>query len=852
MSLFDTEICALMLLDDGGRVTKANPGCAALLDWPAAELEGELLADLAVAPDRPRIERALQRVRDGAPSASVQPRFLRPTGHLHLQLRAARVDGGIAVAAERLDERVRMVTSDAKLRSVVNFASDCWFVHDLDGRIIDANPWAAQSLGYTEEEMLGLHVADFETTVKPGRLDGIWNRMEIGRPRTVEGMHRRKDGTTYPVEVRLGLFEADDNEVLMLAIARDITLRRQQEDAIQRANAELTEANGRLRELTTNLEAKVSRRTRDLHDALSRTSATVEQMADGLLAVDHRCRVLLSNPALVALLDLPADRDLLGRSCEEVLPDALSAAVHQALDDGELVRQEVPLPHDRIASAVVTPTHDEGGANSGAVVILRDVTLEKEVDRMKTDFIATVSHELRTPLTSVVGFAKLTRDRLDKSIFPHVPADDRKGQRALSQVRGNVDIMISEGDRLTALINDVLDISKMEAGRMEWRADDIDAADLIARSLGATASLFTDGGPRLLTDIADDLPPLRGDSDRLMQVLINLVSNAVKFDPHGTVMVRALKRAGSVHITVADEGAGIEPALHEAIFEKFRQVGDTLTGKPTGTGLGLPISKQIVQAHRGEIRVESAPGAGAVFHVVLPAADADPSDSAVDIETFVQRIEHQVEARGEPGGKDILVVDDDPSLRELVRQQLAERGFSVRLAVDGYDAIEQVRNHRPDLVVLDVMMPTISGFDLAAMLKSNPDTATIPIIILSIIRNEERGYSLGVDRYLTKPAETEELVGAIHELLARVSSPRRVLLVDDSASTAGSVVQVLEARGYQVVGTCTGEDCLDEARKTRPDMILVESMVADREKLVRMIRLERALEHVYVVQMVEG
>jgi signal transduction histidine kinase len=254
----------------------------------------------------------------------------------------------------------------------------------------------------------------------------------------------------------------------------------------------------------------------------------------------------------------------------------------------------------------------------------------------KSAFLSNVSHELRTPLTSVIGFAKLVRKRLGEVVFPVVPAAavaaDPKLERAMRQVDDNLGIMVAEGERLTALINDVLDLAKIEAGRLEWRDGPIDIGELVARATAATAALFEQTGLDLVVDVALDVPETRGDRDRLIQVLINLLSNAVKFTPHGSVTVRARLVEGEIVVTVADTGIGIAPEDRDRVWEQFGQAaGDTLTEKPRGTGLGLPISRQIVEHHGGRMWLDSTPGSGSTFGFTLPvrvrAAEAPASQS---------------------------------------------------------------------------------------------------------------------------------------------------------------------------------------------------------------------------------
>jgi signal transduction histidine kinase len=240
----------------------------------------------------------------------------------------------------------------------------------------------------------------------------------------------------------------------------------------------------------------------------------------------------------------------------------------------------------------------------------------------KSRFLSSVSHELRTPLTSVIGFSKLISKRLAEVVLPAIPpTDDPKLQRAMRQVTDNLAIIIEEGERLTTLINDTLDLAKIESGRMDWRDEPVAIGEIITRATSATASLLDadQAGPTLVIDVADPLPTINGDRDRLIQVVINLISNAVKFTPTGTITVAAHQTGAAIEVAVTDTGIGIAPEDQAAVFEPFAQASsDTLPTTPQGTGLGLPISREIVEHHGGRLWLESEPGRGSRFWFSLP------------------------------------------------------------------------------------------------------------------------------------------------------------------------------------------------------------------------------------------
>ncbi|MBF0564661.1 MAG: cache domain-containing protein [Nitrospirae bacterium] len=245
----------------------------------------------------------------------------------------------------------------------------------------------------------------------------------------------------------------------------------------------------------------------------------------------------------------------------------------------------------------------------------------KDLDEMKSSFLSNVSHELRTPLTSVLGFAEIIKESFEDIVLPHVNVESIKVERAISRISENAGIIISEGERLTTLINDVLDITKMEAGKMVWKCEPINIKDLLNHAARATSSLFRGKDPvRLIIETEENLPGTVGDYDRIIQVMINLISNAVKFTPEGSITLKAGAEVGFLFISVIDTGIGIPSGERDKVFEKFKQLGNTLTDKPKGTGLGLPICKEIVEHHGGRIWVESAQGKGSTFCFSLPIA----------------------------------------------------------------------------------------------------------------------------------------------------------------------------------------------------------------------------------------
>ncbi|MBE9121355.1 GAF domain-containing protein [Tychonema sp. LEGE 07199] len=594
----------------------------------------------------------------------------------------------------------------------------------------------------------------------------------------------------------------------------------------------------------------------ELRTTLADLNAIVDNLADGLLVTDIEGKITRFNPALQAMFELK-DVDLKGKKVSEIFPKKLvnlvEATEHR---EGEMVMLEVELGNAKIGQALATTilkeaVKDEADRSLGSVILIRDVTVEREVDRMKTDFLATVSHELRTPLTSVLGFASLIQEKLEKVIVPGVVSEDRKIQKALNKVGDNINIIVSEAERLTSLINDVLDIAKMEAGRVEWQLQPTNPAQILQQAIAATSSLLEKNNLKLIEDFSAGLPQVLVDPARLIQVAINLISNAVKFTESGSVTCRARVENDELVISIIDTGIGIAPEDHSKVFERFKQVGDILTEKPKGTGLGLPISKQIVENHGGKIWVESELGMGSTFSFSIPLIkDLERVEKYNNINDLISQLKQQIVNRTPICIKkcqQILVADDEPNIREMLRQSLEEEGYKVTEAINGIDAISKAKAVKPDLIILDIMMPQIDGFDVAAVIKNDPETRGIPIIIVSLIQDKERGYRLGVDRYFTKPINIAILLNEIGLLLQQGVSHKTVLVVASNASTLKTLSDGLVFQGYNAIEVSDAESCLDRVVTIAPNLIIIEEALSLKQELVKKLRLTKGLENVSII-----
>lgn len=522
---------------------------------------------------------------------------------------------------------------------------------------------------------------------------------------------------------------------------------------------------GELATLFASMEQEVNKATGDLREHMAYLSAIIDNLADGLLVVTPSGSVSLVNPVMREYFDL-GDKDYTGFAVQDVFPAEVAEFAQELLDCGVSSKAaEIPLTQERTGKGVGSCIKSRSNECLGGVLLVRDITREKELDQLKTDFISTVSHELRTPMTSVLGFAKIIRKKLDRIIFPALDRDRRLG-RSVEQVGDNVDIIVSEAERLTDLINDVLDIAKMEAGEIQWRRQLVSMGDVLRQSKDSTRGLLKGKDVEVVLDVEKDLPVVQGDRARLVQVMVNLISNSVKFTQQGRIVCRAIRDGSQVLVSVMDSGVGIPPAAQEDIFDKFKQAGDTLTEKPAGTGLGLPISKQIVEHHGGRIWVESSVGEGSTFSFNLPLPTTPMEEE--DINRCVPLLPKPeaamlVRDRTQPVVDPmVLVVDDDLTLGQYLVQVFEDQGFRVKVAYNGEEAVEKAADLMPNLIIMDLMMPGMDGRTAIRCLRSNPFTRHIPILVLSAL--SDMGES-GGDVALTKPVDDIRLVEVARSLL---------------------------------------------------------------------------------------
>jgi len=435
----------------------------------------------------------------------------------------------------------------------------------------------------------------------------------------------------------------------------------------------------------------------------------------------------------------------------------------------------------------------------------------QEANRHKSVFLASMSHELRTPLNAILGFSELLIDAPNGQHRPETQL------RFLQQIH-------SSGKHLLGLINDILDLSKIEAGQMELRFQMVSISDVADQVRNTVEPLAAQKQIRLETNVSS-LGEIEADAGKLKQMLLNLVSNAIKFTPEGgSVLISGKRLANAAEISVSDTGIGIAQSDQSRIFHEFQQVDAGVDRQEQGTGLGLTLTRRFARLHGGDVRVDSEPGKGSVFTIRMPLR-AVPLGRVVEASALMY-----------PGPKAgasaplVLVVEDDPPAAELLARQLDRAGFRAETVRSGSDVIDKARQLKPAAITLDILLPDLDGWEVLNRLKHDEATSSIPVIVISVVDNPELGIALGALDYFVKPVPAKELISRLRRFHFGTSGAHdktQVLIVDDERTNRDWLTEVLEPAGFGVIPAVGGREAIELARSRRPDLVLLDLMMPD-------------------------
>ena len=496
------------------------------------------------------------------------------------------------------------------------------------------------------------------------------------------------------------------------------------------------------------------------------------------------------------------------------------APVH--MDDITLFLNRRSHPEETHFAFSYTPVRDAAGAVAGLfcactettqqVLAERDLAAAKEAaeqaNRAKSTFIANMSHELRTPLSAIIGYSEMLQEEIEDGADAGGLAGDMRKIEANAR-------------HLLGLINDVLDLSKIESGKMEVYAETFDAAVMVRDVASTVRGLVAKKGNTLELRLAPGLGAMHSDVTKVRQVLLNLLSNAAKFTEGGTITLFAERgpgRGGRDWLTfrVSDTGIGMTEEQLAKLFQRFQQADASTTRKFGGTGLGLSLTKAFSTMLGGDVAVESVPGRGSTFTTGLPAVLPEPAQAmGAQGGTVGENTGHEAV----PAGKVVLVVDDDPAQRELMTRFLEREGFSARTTADGPAGLELARKLRPKAILLDVMMPGMDGWSVLSALKADPELASIPVVMVTFVNERGLAASLGAADFVLKPVEWERF----RQVMDRFREAEGdVLVVDDDPDTRQRMRTVLEKDGWTVAEAADGQEALDHVARTVPRLILLD------------------------------
>ncbi len=722
----------------------------------------------------------------------------------------------VSVALERKQ-------SELELRTLFASMNDVILIVDKDTRYLRIAPTNPSRLFLPPEELIGQKMTDiFPPEIHEPFLEAVEQALKSGNPIKIE-YPLLIDDQEYWFDATLS--KLNDDQVFW--VARDITERKLSEEAIVRQNEYLATAAeiGRLVTSTLDLDTLFSRTVNLISERLGFYHAAIfiieetgfnavlrEATGEAGEEMKHRQHSLAVGSKSVIGSTTAAGEP-------KVVNDTASDPIHRPNPLLPETRAEVGIPLrvgnrvigalDLQATEVDAFTHDDVAilqilADQIAVAIDNARSYElsqeavremREIDRLKSQFLANMSHELRTPLNSIIGFSRVILKGIDG------PVTDLQNQ--------DLGAIYNSGQHLLGLINDILDLSKIEAGKMELSFEDVNAADLIASVMSTVVGLVKDKPIKLVKNISTDLPVIRADPMRVRQILLNLLSNASKFTEEGTITVSTSINSGptgkpEIMISVTDTGPGISPDDQTKLFQPFSQVDTSPTRKTGGTGLGLSICQHLVQMHGGRIGIQSAIGKGSTFYFTLPVQQT-PEISDIPID-----------------GRVILAIDDDEQVISLYERYLEPQGFHLVALTDPSKARERVRQLKPYAVTLDIMMPGYDGWQVINDLKSDPETRDVPVIICSILEQEEKGFNLGAADYLVKPIIEDDLINALNRLNSD-GSIREVLVIDDDPDDLRLISKLLNQHGrYKPVLAEGGEQGWEAITTRTPHAVILD------------------------------
>ena len=786
------------------------------------EASGEIISDGALSVDWLGVPLRSKQVVNGVIAIQTYDNTIRITER-HKEILSV-ISSQVASAIERfLAER-----EIQKFKLGIDRSENAVFITNTDGTIQYANPAFEKVYGYSPAEAIGNTPRIIKSGVIPDeQYKNFWGTLLSGGTVSGEIINRTKDGRLIPIAgTNSPILDETGKTIGYLAVHQDITDRKLSEQALQRRNTYLAASSeiGRLVTSTLDLNTIFTRTVSLISDRFGFYFAAIyildetgfhavlreakgeagEKMKSQKYTISVGSQTMvgrvadtgeskLANNIAIEPLYQPNPL-LLETQSEATIPlrvgertvgviDIQSKDLDAFSQDDLSVLQSLA---DQVAIAI-----DNAASYSRSQELIKEL---QEVDQLKSQFLANMSHELRTPLNSIIGFSRVILKGIDG------PVTEMQHQ--------DLTAIYNSGQHLLGLINDILDLARIEAGKMELNFEEVKLSEMVNSVLSTAKGLVKEKPIHLVAKIPADMPTVRGDTMRVRQVLINLLSNASKFTDEGTITVEALVQKGpngkpEALINVIDTGPGISQEGQEKLFKAFSQVDGSATRKSGGSGLGLSICANLVQLHGGRISVHSAEGKGSTFWFTLPLFHHPVEEIPVD-------------------KKVILAIDDDPQVTSLYERYLNSQGYHVVPLTDPSQAKAKILELKPYAVTLDIMMPNIDGWTVLTSLKTDPETRHYPVVICSIMEQTDKGFNLGASDYLVKPILEEEIVNAINKL-NKDGSIREVMVIDDDPNDLRLIEKILKNHGqYKTILVEGGRKGWEALSINPPDAIILD------------------------------
>lgn len=727
----DAVTDGLITVDAAGTIRSANPAAQQTFGYDRDELTG---ANVSMLVPRDRLARHEERMqaylREGGRPLASEVHGRRKDGSvfpMDLAVNSFTHEGQRSYLAIARDITERRRTEEER-RRFFRLSLEMLSIAGFDGYFKDVNPAWTEVLGFTREELMSRPYVEFVHPDDRERTAAVAGGLpQEGVVTTFENRYACRDGSYRWLRWSAA---ASSEEQLIYSVTTDVTEQRKTEEALR-------ESEERHRSVIAALDEGIVMQALDGSIAWCNASAerilglTADQMA-GRASVDPRWRSVKADgtpfpggehPAMVCLATGEPQREVI-------------MGVHHPNDELRWITIN--------AQPLRGP---DGKTVTGVVTSFTDVTERIALDQMKNEFVSVVSHELRTPLTAIRGALGLLANG---SLVDLPPKAERMAQ-----------IATTNSDRLIRLINDILDIERMESGAETFTKRASDATALVHVAVDGVAPIAADAGVTIDVDVDADPAPLWVDPDRVVQTITNLLQNAIKYSPEGgTIRVTARREDGELVISIADEGRGIPAGKLDNVFERFQQIDASDAREKGGTGLGLTISRSIVEQHGGRIWVESEPATGSTFSFTLPVLATGASSEA-----DARSADDATAPAAENGVTRVLIVEDDEDLAGVLVEGLSRQGLEMHHATTAADAMSLARSQRPDLVILDVALPDGNGFDIVDALRADEDLAAARIVVYSardLDRDDRKRLDLGRASFMTKgrvaPEEFERRV----------------------------------------------------------------------------------------------